>query len=117
MWNPTRGNYPRYGAVGNLLQDPDDRMVIMGSGDEVRLRFSARDLPPLPAGWKRDFLLLVDGWPRDADPNTAFSQTVLPLPSHAVRSDPDPSSEHYPQDQPHKAYAPEYRSRTATRRI
>ena len=49
-------------------------MVIMGSGDEIRLRFSAAGLPPLPAGWKRDFLLLVDGWAKDADANTAFSQ-------------------------------------------
>src|SRR5260370_25770016 len=99
MRNPTRGNYTRYGAVGNLLQDPDDRMVIMASGDEVRLRFSARDLPPLPAGWKRDFLLLAAGWAKDADANTAFSQTVLPLPFHAMSSYPYPATEHYPQDQ------------------
>ncbi len=117
MWNPTRGNYTRYGAVGNLLQDPDDRMVIMGSGDEVRLRFSARDLPPLPAGWKRDFLLLVDGWAKDADANTAFSQTVLPLPFHAMSSYPYPAAEHYPQDQPHQDYVREYNTRPALRLI
>ena len=57
-------------------------MVIMGSGDEVRLRFRAAGLPALPAGWKRDFLLLVDGWAKDADANTAFSQSVQPLPFH-----------------------------------
>ena len=49
-----------------LLAAIDDRMVIMGSGDEVRLRFRAAGLPALPAGWKRDFLLLVDGWAKDA---------------------------------------------------
>ena len=58
--------------------------MIMGSGDEVTLRFNASDLPPLPTGWKRDFLLLVDGWAKDADANTAFSQSVLPLPFHAM---------------------------------
>jgi hypothetical protein len=65
-------------------------MVIMGSGDEVRLLFQASGLPALPAGWKLDFLLLVDGWAKDADANTAFSQTVLPLPFHGMKQYGDP---------------------------
>jgi tetratricopeptide (TPR) repeat protein len=117
MWNPTSGNYTRYGAVESLLREPDDRMAIMGSGDEVRLRFNARELPPLPAGWKRDFLLLVDGWAKDADANTAFSQTVLPLPFHAMSSYPYPASERYPQDQAHQDYLREYNTRPALRLI
>src|SRR5260370_3881928 len=117
MWNPTSGNYTRYGAVESLLREPDDRMAIMGSGDEIRLRFNARELPPLPAGWKRDFLLLVDGWAKDADANTAFSQTVLPLPFHAMSSYPYPAAEHYPQDQPHQHYVREYNTRPALRLI
>jgi hypothetical protein len=117
MWNPTAGNYTRYGTVDNLLIDPDDRMVIMGSGDEVRMRFNARDLPPLPAGWKRDFLLLVDGWAKDADANTAYSQTVLPLPFHGMSRYPYPEGEHYPQDQPHQDYLREYNTRPALRLI
>jgi len=84
MWNPTKGNYTRYGDVESLLAEVDDRLVVMGSGDEVRLQYAADRLPPLPAGWTRDFLLLVDGWAKDADPNTAFSQTVLPLPFHKM---------------------------------
>jgi hypothetical protein len=43
-------------------------MVIMGSGDEILFRLRASGLPALPDGWKRDFLLLVDGWAND---NTA----------------------------------------------
>ena len=117
MWNPTSGNYTRYGAVENLLREPDDRMVLMGSGDEVRLRFSARELPPLPAGWKRDFLLLVDGWAKDADANTAFSQTVLPLPFHGMSSYPYPAAEHYPRDQARQDYLREYNTRPALRLI
>jgi tetratricopeptide (TPR) repeat protein len=116
-WNPTRGNYTRYGAVESLLNDVDDRMVIMGSGDEIRLRFQARDLPPLPGGWTRDFLLLVDGWAKDADANTAFSQTVLPLPFHGMSSYPYPAAEHYPQDQQHQDYVSEYNTRPALRLI
>ena len=35
-WNPTPGNYTRYGDVGELLSEVDDRYVVMGSGDEIR---------------------------------------------------------------------------------
>ena len=86
MWNPTPGNYTRYGDVRDLMLRADDRMVVMGSGDEASLLFDAAVLPPVAAGWKRDFLLLVDGWAKDADANTAFSQTVLPLPYHGQKS-------------------------------
>jgi hypothetical protein len=95
MWNPTAGNYTRYGAVEGLLREVDDRIAIMGSGDEVALRFDGRGLPPLPAGWKRDFLLLVDGWAKDADANTAYSQTVRPLPFHGMSAYPYGAGEKY----------------------
>jgi hypothetical protein len=104
MWNPTPGNYVRYGAVEDLLRHPDDRMVVMGSGDEIRMRFPATGLPELPSGWRRDYLLLVDGWAKDADANTAFSQSVLPLPFHAMSRYPYPANEHFPDDQAHQAY-------------
>jgi Tfp pilus assembly protein PilF len=113
MWNPTPGNYTRYGSVADLLREPDDRMVIMGSGDEVALRFDASTLTPPPAGWKRDFLLLVDGWAKDADANTAFSQSVLPLPFHAMTSYPYPAAERYPQDEAHQTYLRDYNTRPA----
>ena len=38
--------------------------------------------PPPPSGWARDFVLVCDGWEKDGDYNTAFSKTVLPLPTH-----------------------------------
>jgi len=117
MWNPTPGNYTRYGDVKRLLEAPDDLMVIMGSGDEIQLRFGASVLPPLPPGWKRDFLLLVDGWAKDADANTAFSQTVLPMPFHAMTSYPYPAGQSYPHDPVHDAYQKEYNTRPALRLI
>jgi hypothetical protein len=117
MWNPTPGNYTRYGDVRPLLDELDDRMVIMGSGDEIQLRFSASGLPKLPDGWKRDFLLLVDGWAKDADANTAFSQTVLPMPFHAMSSYPYPPSQSYPHDRVHDEYQKEYNTRPALRLI
>jgi tetratricopeptide (TPR) repeat protein len=115
MWNPTPGNYTRYGPVQDLLREPDDRMVVMGSGDEIRMHFPASGLPALPADWKRDYLLLVDGWAKDADANTAFSQSVLPLPFHAMSRYPYPAAEHYPEDEAHRAYLRDYLTRPALR--
>ena len=117
MWNPTPGNYTRYGAVENLLARPDDRMVVMGSGDELRMLFGAAGLPALPDGWKRDFLLLVDGWAKDADANTAFSQSVLPLPFHGMSAYPYPARENYPSDHIHADYQRQYNTRPALRLI
>jgi tetratricopeptide (TPR) repeat protein len=117
MWNPTPGLYTRYGDVRPLVSAVDDRPVIMGSGDELRLLFPARGLAPLKPGWKRDFLLLVDGWAKDGDYNTAFSQTVEPLPFHAMSSYPYPAAEHFPDDASHRAYRELYNTRPALRLV
>jgi hypothetical protein len=93
----------------------DDRMVVMGSGDEVRLLFDAKSLPPLAPGWRRDFLLLVDGWAKDGDANTAFSQTVEPLPFHGMSQYPYPEGESFPDDGLHRLYREHYNTRPALR--
>ena len=113
FWNPTPGLYTRYGRVDNLLRKVDDEFVIMGSGDEVTLKFPAGDLPPSPPGWVRDFLLKVDGWAKDRDANTAFSSTVQPLPFHAMSRYPYPEGEHFPRDDAHDAYQRTYNRRPA----
>jgi tetratricopeptide (TPR) repeat protein len=79
-WRDLVGYYTRFGDVNPLLASVDDRYVIMNAGDELRLQF-AEQAPP-PAGWRRDFVLIGDGWEKDGDYNTGHSQTVLPLPSH-----------------------------------
>jgi hypothetical protein len=112
-WNQTAGLYTRYGDVRELITNVDDRFVIMGSGDELRLRFPSARLPPLAAGWQRDFLLLIDGWAKDSDANTAFSQTVEPLPFRAMSGYPYPASERYPNDADHAAYRRSYNTRPA----
>ena len=35
-----------------------------------------------PAGWVRDYIIIGDGWIKDGDYNSTFSQTVAPLPYH-----------------------------------
>jgi hypothetical protein len=113
FWNPTPGLYTRYGPVDTLLRDVDDRLVIMGSGDEVRLQFPAASLNPPRPGWTRDFLLKVDGWAKDRDPNTAFSASVEPLPFHGMSRYPYPGGEHYPRDPVHDTYQRTYNTRPA----
>ncbi|HEX4748217.1 MAG TPA: hypothetical protein VH302_01625, partial [Bryobacteraceae bacterium] len=116
-WNPTPGMYTRYGDVRPLVTGVDDKLIVMGSGDELKLEYPADKLPSLQNGWKRDFLLLVDGWAKDADANTAFSQSVLPLPFHAMSSYPFKPGEHYPSDSEHQRYVSEYLTRPALRLI
>jgi hypothetical protein len=109
--------YTRYGEVRDLLESVDDRMVIMGSGDEIRLLFREADLPAARDGWTRDFLLLVDGWAKDADPNTAFSQTVEPLPFHGMIGYPYFPSQKFPDDEVHRLYRVQSNTRPALRLI
>jgi Tfp pilus assembly protein PilF len=81
-WHDQEGFVTRYGDVRELLDQIDDRFVITSPGDELRMRFIA---PPLPAaGWKRDFILICDGWVKDGDYNSTFSKTVAPLPYHGM---------------------------------
>lgn len=82
-WRNQEGYVTRYGDVRELLTNIDDRYVITSPGDELRMTFVA---PPYPtAGWKRDFILLCDGWVKDGDYNSNFADTVLPLPYHDMK--------------------------------
>jgi hypothetical protein len=115
MWNQTPGLYTKYGDVRPLTTEIDDRMIVMGSGDELRLLFPAASLPALKAGWRRDFLLFVDGWAKDGDANTAFSQSVEPLPFHGMSAYPYPAHETYPNALLHRQYRDTYNVRPALR--
>ncbi|MBY0505078.1 MAG: tetratricopeptide repeat protein [Bryobacteraceae bacterium] len=108
LWNPTPGLYTRYGAVDGLLRDVDDRLTVMGSGDEIRLRFRA---PAPPASGRRSYLLKVDGWAKDRDANTSNGQTVQPLPFHRMSGYPLGAQERHPNP----AYEREYNTRPALR--
>jgi Tfp pilus assembly protein PilF len=82
-WRNLEGYYTRYGGVRELLEKIDDRIVIVNSGDELRMRFAAAPAPA--AGWTRDYVFIGDGWMKEGDYNFQFSSTVLPLPYHAMK--------------------------------
>jgi hypothetical protein len=83
-WRDLTGYCTRFGDVRELLEKIDDRYVIMNAGDEIRLRFAAPAGPP--AGWRRDFVWVCDGWVKDGNLNTRFGKTVLPLPYHGMKA-------------------------------
>jgi len=103
-WRDLEGYYTRHGDIRELLQQVDDRIVIVNAGDEMQLRFTAPSPPP--DGWVRDFVLIGDGWIKDGDYNSAFSKTVLPLPYHGLKNytvppgslEDDPLYRRHPQD-------------------
>src|ERR1700744_6622487 len=90
-------------------------MVIMGAGDAFTLTFAAQTMAAVRPGGKRDFLLLVDGWAKDADANTAFTKTVEPLPFHGMSAYPYPATEQFPGDAAHREYQEKYNVRPALR--
>ncbi len=103
-WRDLEGYYTRFGDVRELLTGIDDRYVVMNAGDEMSLRFAAP--PPPPTGWVRDFVIAGDGWIKDGDYNSSYSQTVLPYPYHARRDYDSPPGKleddwiyrHHPKD-------------------
>ncbi len=93
-------------------------MARVADGDTMRhfttphgLDFEAASLPPLPAGWTRDWLLFLDGWAKDRDPNTASAQRVEPLPFHAMSAYPPRPGETFPDDAAHRAWQAEWNTR------
>lgn len=109
-WDPTPGLYTKHGEAVSLLGETDDRYIVFGAGDCVTLRFPA-DGPPPPDGWVRDYLLYVDGWCKDRDPNTLTSTTVEPLPFHGMSDYPPPPGESYPTDDTHTRFRREWLTR------
>ncbi len=110
-WRDLIGNYTRFGEVAPLLSTVDDQLVIMNSGDEMTVTFDATSLPPLKAGWTRDFLIYSEGWIKDGDFNTAHGKTVEPLPFQAMTRYPYSSDESFPTDAIHQAYLQKYNTR------
>ncbi len=109
-WRAVGGHFTRYGDVLPLLREADDQSVIIASGDEMSLEFPEA-APPLPNGWKRDFLLFNVAWMKDADLHTASGQTVEPLPFHAMTHYPYGAELRYPDDAAHRRYVAEYDTR------
>jgi tetratricopeptide (TPR) repeat protein len=111
------GNYTRYGNVYDLLRNSDDRFVVFGSGEGLKLDFDPRELPALPAGWVRDYFFYADGFEKDLDFYAAHAFTVEPLPRHSALPYPYPEGQDYPSDANHLGYQLEYNTRMRSDRL
>jgi tetratricopeptide (TPR) repeat protein len=112
-WKLMSGNYTRFGEVGELLEEADDRFVIMGRGEELTLRFPSQAFGPVPKGCRRSFILKTDSYCKDMDLYTAHPDTVEPLPFHGMSQYPYGDDECYPD----KEETVEYRRKYNTRRV
>jgi hypothetical protein len=108
-WEDVPGRITRLGDVTDLLAKTDDRWVVFKGGDAVRIEFDATKLPPLPAGWKRDYVIVSDGWDKDFDKNTVTGQSYGPWPFHAMSAYPYPEGERHPD--------PKFLEETLTREV
>jgi hypothetical protein len=107
------GKLTRYGDVADLLRSDDDRLCVVGPGDEVRIEFDASKLPALPDGWTRSYVLRSYGYCKDADPFTALSDTVEPLPWRGMPAFPFGRDVKRPSDPTYDAYLRDYQTRPA----
>jgi hypothetical protein len=105
------GGITRYGDVTDLLRATDDCFVLFGPGDELTVYFDAARLPPLPAGWRRSFVLRTWGYCKDCSPFTESGETVRPLPFRGMSDYPYGPEETYPRDRVHDEYQRKYNTR------
>lgn len=96
LWQDVPGRLTRLGDVTELLLVTDDRYVAFQGGDAIRIEYDATGLPPLAPGWRRDWVLVSDGWDKDFDKNTVTGQSVAPWPFHAMSAYPPPEGERHP---------------------
>ncbi|HYK22115.1 MAG TPA: FG-GAP-like repeat-containing protein, partial [Pyrinomonadaceae bacterium] len=116
-WKVMTGRYTREGDVRELLRVTDDMFVISRPGDELSLSFAADQLPPLPKGWTRTFLLYADGFSKEMDINSASPDQVGPLPFHGMSKYPYAWPEHYPLTEKRREYLDKYNTRIVTSQV
>ena len=114
-WKVHAGAYTRYGDVLELLDAADDFYVITRSGDEIEVLFDLEPLPELPDGWTRDYLIYVDGFGKDMDPNSGGPQFLGPLPFHNMTA--WPYSGEFPNLKKHLEYREKWNTRHFYREV
>jgi hypothetical protein len=116
-WKELPGRYTREGDVRELLARADDRFVVARPGDEIALSFDAEELPAVPAGWTRTFLLYAGGFSKEMDLNSSSPDQLSPLPFHGMSRYPYDAPEAYPSSAAHREYLERYNTRVVHRAI
>ena len=108
-----KGKLTRFGDVAPLLQKDDDQLCLIGPGDVVRVEFEAQGVPTLEPGWTRSYVLRSVGYCKDADPFTAGSDTVEPIPWRGMPVYPFAEKVTRPRDPAYESYLRTYQTRSA----
>ena len=69
----------------------------------------------MPEGHRRDFLVFLDGWAKDRDPNAIDVEFVEPMPFHGMSGFPYGPDEAFPDTPEHRAWKAEWNTRGARR--
>lgn len=109
-WPPVAGRFTRYGNCLPLLTQHDDRMVVMGAGDELTIEFEV-PVKPVRKGWNRDFVLRNVGYDKDADLNTIYGQSSEPFPFRAMSRYPFATDDETPDSAEYNSYLHEWQNR------
>ena len=109
-WPEIFGRFTRYGDVSPLTDNHDDRLVVMGPGDELTVSFAVPSAP-VPDGWKRDFVLRNVGYDKDADLNTIYGQTSEPFPFQSMSRYPFSPDERAPETAEYLQYLESWQTR------
>ena len=109
-WPTISGRFTRYGESTPLLIDHDDRMVVMGPGDELTIEFAA-PTEAVPDGWERDFVLTNIGYDKDADLNTIYGQSSEPFPFRAMTRYPFSPDDQVPDSAEYRQYVDGWQTR------
>jgi hypothetical protein len=87
-WRTTpEGWMTRFGDVRPLVMHRDAKLVLLGGGDALELRFAASGLPSLERERTRTFFFYSVGWDKDGDHNVVSGDSVEPLPVVAEDDD------------------------------
>jgi hypothetical protein len=104
------GRYTRYGAVGELLTEADDRFVLLAHGDELLLEFPAP--PQAPGTVRRAFLLADVFYTLKFHPFGQLTDTIEPLPFHGLERYPyEPAEWPYRDDADYREYLETWNTR------
>jgi hypothetical protein len=103
------GKYTKYGEVAELLEEQDDRFVIMSRGDEIALKFE-NPKSSVPEGYKR--LYIADTWGYYKSIVSRAPLEVEKLPFAAMSTFPYPEEEYpYDDDPEYQTYLDEWNTR------
>lgn len=99
------GMYSQTGEVTELITQSDNSLAIVGSGEEIHLKFPDY-LPQSSPDHTRYYVLEFRGWAKDLDMYTEYGDTVEPIPSTGLLSREDRSK----RARLHREYNTRFRS-------